>query len=339
MADGVGENASAPSKTCRKCKNTAQSGLKCVRCDSVSHASCVKLLKNIRRIDDKTIDCCNTVDQVGKPQLNGGASNDVSDENKTLILEISYLKKLLEHKQLLIENQNTTIWSLQEQIKLLNKVNVNKQTYATSVSKHPNTTKHITDSITTNPTKINTSLPSSINIDKGLSTTDKVNSSTIINKPDKKSAATVQKNAAAVDSAVNNVKSVPNGNNLQEEPFIEVSYKKRRPRTSNSPIIGELELNSEILLKAAPKLAFLHVYRLHPDTKSDDVINFLKPTFSEVTCEQLRSVKPESYSSFKVTIDNSNLTKAMNPASWPKGTCINRFFHSKNTPATSLFSQ
>lgn len=60
----------------------------------------------------------------------------------------------------------------------------------------------------------------------------------------------------------------------------------------------------------------------------------LKPEFPEVCCEQLIGRNSAQYSSFKVTINETNFKKAMNPALWPYGACINKFFQvrKKTTP-------
>nr|CAH7749298.1 unnamed protein product [Callosobruchus chinensis] len=46
-------------KVCKRCKCTAQSGLKCIKCDTVIHMGCVKYLKNVTVLDNEQIICCN----------------------------------------------------------------------------------------------------------------------------------------------------------------------------------------------------------------------------------------------------------------------------------------
>ncbi|KAJ3640832.1 hypothetical protein Zmor_027370 [Zophobas morio] len=43
---------------CKKCKILPNSGLTCLKCNSLSHPSCIKLLRNIKYISDKEIICC-----------------------------------------------------------------------------------------------------------------------------------------------------------------------------------------------------------------------------------------------------------------------------------------
>nr|CAI5847901.1 unnamed protein product [Callosobruchus analis] len=55
----------------------------------------------------------------------------------------------------------------------------------------------------------------------------------------------------------------------------------------------------------------------------------IKTNFPEASVEQIQSKYPEEYSSFKVTIFQSNFTQALNVNKWPKNTIINCFFQRK----------
>ncbi|EFA13122.1 hypothetical protein TcasGA2_TC006836 [Tribolium castaneum] len=70
----------------------------------------------------------------------------------------------------------------------------------------------------------------------------------------------------------------------------------RKPRRKLT-IVGEQQQNGQ--LRLAPKMHHLHVYRLHPDTEINDIVDFLKADFPEIQCEALPSKHPEEYSSFK----------------------------------------
>ena len=80
-------------------------------------------------------------------------------------------------------------------------------------------------------------------------------------------------------------------------------------------------------IEGVPKIISLHVYRLPPSTKSEDVLNFLKPKFPEAKCEPLSSRNPDLYSSFKVDIFINNFDLAMDPNIWPSNVCVRRFLH------------
>lgn len=103
---------------------------------------------------------------------------------------------------------------------------------------------------------------------------------------------------------------------------------KKRSGKSNG-IVGKDNGNGKI--KAAERKTQLYVSRLHPSTTVSDLTDFLKDKFPEVHCEQGRSKFPESYSSFKVTINEANHNVAMNPELWPVGIYINKFFRGKNS--------
>lgn len=110
------------------------------------------------------------------------------------------------------------------------------------------------------------------------------------------------------------------------QPWTRVANKSKRGRNNmRDPIVGELQTD-KAMLKAVPRRTCLHVTRLHPQTTSEDVTESLKEDLPGVVCEQLRSRFPESYASFKVTIDQDDLNKAMTPLLWPKGTFVRRFF-------------
>lgn len=113
--------------------------------------------------------------------------------------------------------------------------------------------------------------------------------------------------------------------------------KKKKSLDKNRPIIGignNDNQNSNIVLKSVSKLAFLHVYKLHPETKVDDLREYLIQRFPEIQVEKLTSKYPEHYSSFKITLNESHLSDAMNPEIWPENTHVNRFFHSRKRPTT-----
>ncbi|XP_023311298.1 serine/arginine repetitive matrix protein 1-like [Anoplophora glabripennis] len=55
---GKSQESVAPQKTCKRCKVMALSGLKCIKCDTVSHNGCVKLLKNVISVELDEIICC-----------------------------------------------------------------------------------------------------------------------------------------------------------------------------------------------------------------------------------------------------------------------------------------
>ncbi|KAG5884575.1 hypothetical protein JTB14_015416 [Gonioctena quinquepunctata] len=122
----------APDVGCEKCKNVAESGLKCINCGVFSHVSCLKHLKNIIYINESSVKCCEMVlSEVGINENNhsddldlsfGSAIDNSSDSSKK---EIHYLK-IIRQKDKLIENQNFTLKALCDQIDLLKRSTNNK---------------------------------------------------------------------------------------------------------------------------------------------------------------------------------------------------------------------
>lgn len=118
---------------------------------------------------------------------------------------------------------------------------------------------------------------------------------------------------------------------LPSDGFTEVvGRRKRNLLRTNKPITGLKADTSELV--ASRSLAFLHVYKLDPKYTEEDLTRYLKQSFPEVTCEKLNSRYPNYYSSFKVIINEEYLTTAMSPEFWPKGVCVNRFFHKRRIP-------
>lgn len=117
--------------------------------------------------------------------------------------------------------------------------------------------------------------------------------------------------------------------------MVESSVKKSKRITiigkndnNTSNITNGDNSNKEVVkLQGVPKTVSLHVYRLTPNTSVDQVVQFLKPHFPEVSCEKLASKYPDVYSSFKVNIFANNFDAAMDPTIWPNNACVRRFLY------------
>lgn len=88
-------------------------------------------------------------------------------------------------------------------------------------------------------------------------------------------------------------------------------------------------------LRAVHKCVDLHICMLHPSTTANDLEDYLRPSFPEVSCEAVTPRYPEKYSSFKVRLFDSNFKKAMNPAEWPEGVLIRKFFYQRRATLQS----
>ena len=116
----------------------------------------------------------------------------------------------------------------------------------------------------------------------------------------------------------------------QEKGWQKVGRRNRRY------VIGRNEADSGI--QAVPKFVSLHVTRLSPNTKPEDLQNMLARQFPEVKCEEHTSKHPELYSSMKVTIKQENFHNAWRKEIWPNGAIVSRFLTRKRTHLDPLES-
>ncbi|KAG5889267.1 hypothetical protein JTB14_025527 [Gonioctena quinquepunctata] len=99
-----------PTKPCKRCTKNARSGLICVQCGAMSHFGCVSLMKNVKIINEseKTIVC---YDSSNEPEMTF-ESSDIDKISTDGMKEIIYLKSLVEHKYIIITQQQDNIESL-----------------------------------------------------------------------------------------------------------------------------------------------------------------------------------------------------------------------------------
>ena len=242
--------SSAP---CKRCFKVAQTGLKCIKCKVVSHSSFVGLLKNIRIIDDRLINCCenDTADKL--------SSDSVYFAKKKLHLsriEISYLKELLKHKDLIIQNQEIAIKALNEQIKLLKSVDYNSSNNKVQAS--PSGAK-----------RTQSEVPVSVKAAIKQKTSTQLSPENPIVRCHKSSDLEINKINQHIITADEASKAIHEAETLlkcqelihkNNEPFKEVVKRKRKRR--NTPIIGQLDSNNDVQLKLTNRQTFFHVYKL-----------------------------------------------------------------------------
>lgn len=142
-----------------------------------------------------------------------------------------------------------------------------------------------------------------------------------------------RKVAAAVHEAATRAKCqevITLGETEREAPNEwKIVSKRRKTRNRNMPVVGEIEHTVSSTLRAAPRKAHFHVYRLAPETTEENVIQHLKVKFPEVECQGLKSRYPDQYASFKVTVRSEFAQEIIKPSCWPRGACINKFFQRK----------
>ncbi|KAG5858412.1 hypothetical protein JTB14_011889 [Gonioctena quinquepunctata] len=64
------------------------------------------------------------------------------------------------------------------------------------------------------------------------------------------------------------------------EGFTLVSHRKKKKHRNNPVIVGQLDLHSGSKIKYAPKMSFLHTYKLHPVTNPEDSTSISVVPFS-----------------------------------------------------------
>ena len=144
-----------------------------------------------------------------------------------------------------------------------------------------------------------------------------------VNKVDIESGTSINKQTEnnAKEQCSDGVKEIVN--QVPSETWTDIVRRKRPTVVGNSNKIEQ----TKVKLKGVPKSCSLHVYRLTPDTKCEDVIDFLKTKLEVLSCVKLDSKQPHIYSSFRVDIYEESLDIALNPDIWPINAHVRRFFH------------
>ena len=118
--------------------------------------------------------------------------------------------------------------------------------------------------------------------------------------------------------------------NNENDGFQTVHYKKRPKNNRPTPKKGA---SNDALLKVAKNTnkdkMWIFISGLAPETKADDIINFLKKykLDNDCYCDKMVTKKDRHYSSFKVGVPKQNHEAVMSSDLWPTGTTINHFLH------------
>ena len=286
---------------CGKCKIKVINAVTCKTCLQRFHYSCAKLMKNICIVDEKSVVCCGS--------KNSSATTETVINSETpdiqIIDEPIKWDEVSPHLfKYIIHSKDALIASLRNEISLLNQqVDIMKNNLQ-PCQLIPKPEKKVNQNIDDNP-KTEKQLTAK---HKGDTRTSKFGNQNNLDK---------NTTEIAIDKPE---KGRNNDGNNQE--WIIPKKKKNKPQ----PIVGS-STSSAGLLKAAPKKAHIHIYRLMPDTNLEEVMNHIKPQAPEATVQKLNSRHPENYSSFQVTVDYENRESVMDPGIWPAGTRLNRFFH------------
>lgn len=337
----AGAKVAANVNQCKRCGKTAHSGLKCIICGTISHNSCVSLLKNVQVVSEseKLINCCENTSDLDLSFAS--ADGELNIENLTKMeLEVLYLKYTVKQKNILIKQQQEYIESLKNQILLINKIN-NKcsmsltpssdedaktanRSYFRSTSSKRNSQNDIANTcISTSPSQTEGSTASKTDSHKLLRQTVNMNK-TKSSSPKKRSNS--RSNSTSVPEVIEGDSNVKQNISASEEAS---KASRRLTQNRSRKVIGALQLKNNQAVKTVEKYAFLHISKIHPDISAEELKDLLSDSLPEAQVEQLNSAHPNIYSSFKVSIHFKNLSKAYNPGIWPENSCVNRFFHKR----------
>lgn len=225
--------------------------------------------------------------------------------------EVHYLRELLTHKDLIINNQKDLIESLKDQVKMLK-----NSALLDLPRENPPVVKG----------KQRTELPAS-----GVAKSSKLSSKQGSTGKDGISDVVAARKTNNVITQYDVHKALTEAKmqdiiQLANSPGDNDGWQKVKTRGSKRILVGAKIDDGRCKLRAAESLSHWHVYRLHPTTSAEDVKSYLGKDFPGVAVEQLKVANPEMYSSFKVTVPEKDEPRILDVNLWPSGTRINRFF-------------
>ena len=129
---------------------------------------------------------------------------------------------------------------------------------------------------------------------------------------------------------------------LQRNPVI---LKKLAMKPAIKPVVGASLANKHVKAVTTSRIVNIFVSRLHPETKSAELIDSVHSVKGElivqdIVCEKLNSKFESLYCSYHVAIrvDSVDMKQAidtfMSASSWPSGVFVKRFFPKKSHGST-----
>lgn len=322
MVGGSSSASSGPS--CKRCKAKVVNGIKCLDCENQYHISCAKILNGVKFVDDNTISCCISENNKEDDMTFFEAISEVAGPEKRI--DIRIFNYIVKQKDAIIVELRDKVAMLNDQIDKQNKL-ILKQPFGRTRSHEGEPTADTCRAnieVKTNsvPNGKTDSAHNKNKLVKNINSSNPKNS--IIENKTFATAVMEAETRVKCDEYINLGKQEPNKTSPREEWVQKVNKRQKR-----NIIVGKNTEASETsaTLKGVQRKVALHVYRLAPSTTPENVKEFLKPHFPEVTCEAMNSRNPEEYSSFKVCIQEENLQRALDPTIWPTHACVNRFLY------------
>lgn len=326
---------------CKRCKNPALTGMKCINCGKTSHKSCLKILQSkqqhIKFLDDNNVVCCND-DTVSEPTDSSISLISTSNSVDPNVLKIQYLEEIIRQKDLIISNQSTAIIALKDQIVLINHL----KSYENPPKLHPNesvTSKQSVNGDIAQPNKGAIKKQASAKVSNKKQTAALCDADTVNGKVPLFSGPSV---SGAIQNALANrvCEDIVNLNSdIQVGGNISIHSKKSisRPKP-RSILVGSMSNNDNCPIKAAPPAVVLrhfHVTNLDPSVTVDTLMSYLKQFVLGVKVIALPSRYPSNYSSFKVSVPVSDVQSILNQDIWPKDVKVNWFFLPRRPQTTA----
>lgn len=275
------------------------------------HISCANR-KNFKFLYRNLIQCC----------VNSEVYSDHMETISRLEKTIADKNTIIEDKITIIKDKEYIIQQLEDKIKLLQWVNPNQK--KEQVSSAAPSIDIDTEKAVNKKSKKKNGKKSNVNKEKDPS---KISSeqvsvavATALKKLEERKIETFRDAVASTALPSN---AVTNNKSVTEEQNWTLVQRKKAPRRKATTIEGT---NANAVIKGVVKQAHLHVFRLAPETTEEQLENYLRDkNFENVTCKKIASKHPNVYSSFKVSVLESELEKIKSPEIWPQGVCVDRF--------------
>lgn len=317
---------------CKRCKNQVTDGLKCLNCGTLSHRSCLKSLKNVKYLSDKSVICCAEANSAGTSSSTTSSPISSKTENPDKI-KIELLQVIINQKDLVIENQKIAITALTDQIALLKltKPLVSNNSANNSVT---GTIKKTSPNLISRPTDGTTNKESCISANDIAIAVEKA--------PDKSPALNNSANHS-LTSTGKKTSSNPTNRSLEsptiKEPFISpnnlaIAVENDQNKISHTRKSGNILIGSrtnDCPFKAAKRtnVKYLHATNFDPDVCERSLEKYLRNYAPGVQVVKLNNFNPSRYSSFKIEVPSSEIDRILIGDIWPSEVIINQFFRSK----------
>ncbi|KAG5864312.1 hypothetical protein JTB14_025550 [Gonioctena quinquepunctata] len=134
-------------------------------------------------------------------------------------------------------------------------------------------------------------------------------------------------------TVLNNLIHIEENTENESAHFRNGAWSQVNPRKKRKFLVGKTETPCNV--ETVPKMVSLHVTRLKPGTKPEELEKFLEGRLEGVSCETHQSKMPDLYASMKVCIKCELLKTAWKRETWPSGALVS-FFRKKWMATTQL---